>query len=328
MLICVFALLHLTTHAIADRIFGYAYFDNRKECGDGEWQECVLSVSAKIDVDCDGVPDSIEIRKMISRSNVYGAMRIFDQHGVYKNEMIFLTTTGGNHLGMIQLPFDPVNDSGYVCSQRILDFFFDGRGMRIGNLPVKQNGLRQIKYIMKNSIERAPSEWMDMVDIDTAFQAYCSVISPSDFAELGIDQSEWIKSYFGCDYFGAEYCDSLLVRNTPGLLLCYFAHNQLIRRHTRTEEGRLIPVQEIREIPISNDIMLYQTAHGVLLRKGHLGRWIYLRNYWPNVHWPTPSIYKVTVSGGQINIFLEEDYDYENPEESKSLPFSLKDLLR
>jgi hypothetical protein len=244
-------------------------------------------------------------------------MRIFNQNGMYKDEIIF-HVSGSSHLGIIQLPFDPVHDSGYVCSQNILNLFYDGRGRGMRNLPIKQEGLEQIKYIIKNSIKKAPSEWM--ANFDTTFQAYCSVISPSDFSELGIDQSKWVKSYFYGDYL-----DSLLIRNTKGLLICYYTSSHA---HAFGEMNSYpIPNRErIKPVPISSDITLYQTAHGVLLRKGHLYRWIYFENHAERLR--LPSIHKVTISDGQVNIFLEKYYNYEEPEKSKRLVFFLEELLK
>ncbi|MDR2971645.1 MAG: hypothetical protein LBU83_06945 [Bacteroidales bacterium] len=312
-----FTLLPLINYVAIGRTLGYAYFDNSEECTDGKWWDCVFSASAKIDMECNNIFDSISIKREVWKHHKYGAMRIFDQNGMYKDEMVFYVS-GSSHLGMIQLPFDPVNDSGYVCSQRILSLFYDGRGRGMRNLSIKQEGFGQIMYIIKNSIKKAPSEWMS--DFDTTFQAYCSVISPSDFSELGIDLSKWVKSYF-CD----DYCDSLLIKSAKGLLLCYYAGSHA---HMYGEMNSYpIPNRErIKPIPISSDIMLYQTAHGVLLRKGHLYRWVYFENHAERLRWP--SIHKVTISDGQINIFLERDYNYEKPGKSERLVFLLEDLLK
>ncbi|MDR0518261.1 MAG: hypothetical protein LBH25_14610 [Fibromonadaceae bacterium] len=295
-----------------------ANIDDFEECTDEDWFECVLSVSAKIDVDCENISDSIKVKKYASKHSMHGVMRIFDKNKVYKDEIGFYAY-GSNYLGMIQLPFGPINDSGYICSKKILNLFYYGR--HTSNLLIKQNGLEQIKYIIKNSIKKIPSEWMNMEDLDTTFQAYCSVMSPLDFLELGISQSEWVKSYYPDDY-----SDSLFLRNTKGLLVCYYANNHLIKdpyKGLLTTKHKHI--ESILKIPISKDVVLYQTAHGVLLRKGSLYRWVYFSDMVERLRWP--SINKVTVSNGQVNIFLQKDYNDESPKKSKPLSFLLKDLL-
>jgi len=291
----------------------YGYFDNpANQCSDKRKYECVSTFTAKVDVDCDGVPDSVVVKD----ADGAGFMRIFDQNGVYKDYFLYYANRG-SFLAMIQLPFDPAIDAGYVCSQRILNFFYNGE-VRLEQ-PFKQNGLGEIKHIIKNSIKKAPGEWMEMADFDTTFGGYAAVISPQDFSKLGTTQSKWIKSYYP-----TEEADSLLARNTKGLLISYLAHNHLIRP-AYSIPGKE-PVKDFLTIPVSDGAVIYQTAHGVLLRKGDKIRWVYFSDMQERLRWP--SVEKVTVSNGRINLFLRDDAEQGEEEPKPALRFLLKDLLK
>ena len=168
-------------------------------------------------------------------------------------------------------------------------------------------------------MKNIPGSWMNIADFDTAFQSYCGVFSPSDFSEIGITQSEWAGSYLG-----DEWADSLSVRNTKGLLLCYFAYSQLRQPYLYLPG---IPKHEsIVKIPVSENVILYQTAHGVLLRKGSLIRWVYFSDRMERRRWS--SVEKVTVSNGRINVFLRDDAEQGEEEPKPALRFLLKDLLK
>ncbi|MCL2220646.1 MAG: hypothetical protein FWB94_12285 [Chitinispirillia bacterium] len=308
------------SHTLAE----YSYFDDPdNQCVGEKWWECVLTVTAKIDIDCDGIPDSVVVKHVNGKLFADGVIRIFDQNGAYKDSLI-LTANTSRFLGVIQLPFDPANDSGYVCSKRILELFYsngvyhEGRLYRDG-MSLKPDGLWQIKYIIKNSVKKASGPWMDMADIDTSFQGYAGVMSQSDFSSLGIKLPEWTGLY--CSD-GTED-NSKFTRDSKGLLISYYAPNHL---RTLGFDYPGMPKQEsIVKIPVSKDVILYQTAHGVLLRKGDKIRWVYFSDMQERLRWP--SVEKVTVSNGLINVFLKEEVA-EYPKPAKPLRFSLKDLLK
>jgi len=255
---------------------------------------------------CDSLLNYIEVNLM----SEYPFISVFDEKKNIKY-MIVDYHDGGRFLEMIQLPFGPEQDPDYRCTKKILDIFTVDY-----ERPINQKGTDQIKWLIKNSLlgmrDRKPSDWIS--DFDTTFQPYCSVFSSSVFSELGLDQTKWGRAY----YPPAGYCDShekcpeeifRFDERGRGVIFCYLNY-----RHRHSIENSMII-----EIPISENITLYQTQHGVLLRKDNLYRWVYHSDKLGRMR--LPSINKVTVTNGRINVFLENN-------NTKPLSFLLKDLLK
>ena len=315
-----------------------------RDGGNGCDNDVSFTISG-IDVDCDGVPDRVkggfthyerghETALLDEKGNVKNTIRDYNNRGIF--------------LGVIPLPFDPANDSNYTCAKRILDLFGH-------NFPVRQNGADQIKYLIKNSINgrkgRIPSGWM--TGFDTTFQSYSCVFSSSVLSEMGIDKTAWARAYMPLGDIYGWVCDNpynkdcpadSLFENAKGFIFYYLAHNHLRKKHEpfRDSQGNLKYDTSITKtkIPISKDLALYQTGHGVLLQKGNLYRWIYHEDQVERLRWYT--IKKVTVSkSGKITVFRTDangnqfeysDEEYENAEwdrmpEPKPLTFRLKDFL-
>lgn len=323
---CAFAAMLLAGYAEA--AYGF-YDDPESQCSGERWWECTATVTAKIDADCDGIPDSVVVKHYNGKHFANGVIRIFDQKGAYKDSLM-ITSNGSSFLGVIQLPFDPAKDSGGVCSKKILDLVYSkgiyNEGRLYGNeMSVKPGGLGQIKYIIKNSIKKAPGPWMDIADIDTSFKGYAGVMSQADFRALGIKLPEWTESY--CSD-GSED-NSEFTRNSKGLLISYYAHNHLMLPKYSLPDKE--PQKTFLKIPVSDGVVIYQTAHGVLLRKGNRARWVYFTDVWQRLRWT--SVDKVTVSNGRINLFLGRGNDGWDEEEygkepKPDLHFSLKELLK
>jgi hypothetical protein len=236
---------------------------------------------------------------------------IFNEKEVYRNDIIHYSYNG-NFLGITLLPFDPVDSKNYNCTQKIAGRFCVET--------INQDGAEQIMFIIINSIKRAPSKWINSINFDTTFQSYCSVFSTSMFPMLGISLSEWLVTYTSVELDDAQL---LLIKNAKGMLINYYAHNHLVQQSYEGSRYRK-RIEETQKILVSQDAILYQTAHGVLLRKNQFYKWVYFEDNVYKLRFP--SISKVVVSNGQINIFIRKDYSNES--QKKSLSFSLDELLK
>jgi len=249
----------------------------------------------------------------------YPIITVSDENGNNRYQ-ITEYSNNGLFLMMIQLPFGPEKDTAYICTKKILGIFDY-------ELPINQIRSNQIKWLIKNSSYgrhgKFPSDWI--TDFDTTFQPYCSVFPSSVFLELGLDQTKWGRAY----YPPAGYCENhekcpeenfRFEERGSSVIFCYFAHNHLqsiqvlppqVKQRLNVDESMMI------KIPISENLTLYQTGHGVLLRKDNMYRWVYHSDQMERLRWR--SINNVTVTNGQINVFLEN--------KTKPLSFLLKDLL-
>jgi hypothetical protein len=274
----------------------------------------ILSFSIdNFDIDCDGILESViaDDRRILA----------MDEKGNIKHDIPFFFNRG-LFLGMIPLPFDPENDRNYACTQKILDIFNV-------KFSINQNKKNLIKYLIKNSINgregRIPSDWI--TDFDTTFQSYCGVFSPSQLSELGLDLTNWIREYFplceyhldccSCDTDNNGYDADSLFKN-KGLVFCYYAHNHRSINNKKT----------ITKIHISAKLTLYQTMHGILLRKDGLYRWIYHEDQMERLRWP--SIEGVTVSeDGRITAMMRSEEEFDSDLDMivpKPRIFQLKDF--
>jgi len=206
----------------------------------------------------------------------------------------------GNFLTATILPFPYMNDSANSCLKEIMQAFDI-------QIPIDQHRKGQIEWIIKNSFQRQPSEWMD--EFDTTFQPFCSIISQSVFETFGEKYSSWIREYYSTKL--------ALPNESYGMLVCYLAQNHNLRP---TSDLLGVPIKDSPiKIPLANGLMLVRTSHGVYLEKGKLSRWVYFDDEVYKLR--HPSIEKVVIDSGAIFIQLSDSTERNNPK-----PFSIRSL--